>query len=166
MKGDVLRDICYYCVSYMMPSSRCYYFQCWARDNFLASRQRQCDNVLVKEPRGQKKIGKILRSRCLNEVAKTNIVKTQYLSTLRPDTWSRCRDRVVACPALIYFTHFSNHSNQSLTAWYTWNHRIAWQRREFCPAEAPASCSSCLKWSGCKLCFKHFYVTHRVLINI
>ena len=98
---------------------------------------------------------------CQNEYsknAKSINFEAWYMVTL-----SRQGCRV---PSSDYFSYFSNHSNQSLTAWYTWNHRIAWQRREFCPAEAPASCSSCLKWLGCKLCFKHFYVTHRVLINI
>ena len=38
--------------------------QSWASDNFLASRQRQRDNVI--EPQGQEKIRKIFRSRCLH----------------------------------------------------------------------------------------------------
>ena len=42
--------------------------QSWTRDNFLASRQRQRDNVI--EPRGQEKSRKIFRSRCLDGVAK------------------------------------------------------------------------------------------------
>ena len=73
----------------------CNYLQSWARDNVLASRQRQRNNVI--EPRGQEKIRKILSSRrCLHGVAKTNIVKMQNPRTLRPEnmvTFSRqfCR---------------------------------------------------------------------------
>ena len=62
--------------------------QSWARNNYLASR---CDNVI--QPQGpvrdQKKINTI------------NILKWQLQTTLWPKTWSHCRDRIVACPALI-----------------------------------------------------------------
>ena len=49
-----------------------YLQQSWARDIFLASRQRQRDNVI--QPQGPEKIRKILRSLCLQGVATTNIV--------------------------------------------------------------------------------------------
>ena len=42
----------------------------WTEDIFLASRQRQRDNI--KELKGQAIIRKMTRSRCLNEVASTN----------------------------------------------------------------------------------------------
>ena len=41
-------------------------------DNFFASRQRQRDNVI--QHQGREKNLKILRSRCLNGVATTNMV--------------------------------------------------------------------------------------------
>ena len=44
------------------------YHKSWARDNFLASRQQQRDNVI--EPHGQEQIQKIFRSRCLDGVPK------------------------------------------------------------------------------------------------
>ena len=49
-----------------------YLQQSWACDIFLASRQRQRDNVI--QPQGPEKIRKILRSLCLQGVATTNIV--------------------------------------------------------------------------------------------
>ena len=62
------------------------YNQSFARDNFLASRQRQRNNVI--EPQGQEKIRKIFGSWCLDEVVTTNIVILH------------CRGSIVACPAL------------------------------------------------------------------
>ena len=56
--------------------------QSWACDNCLDSRQRN-----TVEPHGQEKIRKILRSRCLDGVATTNIVKMLNPKTLRPETY-------------------------------------------------------------------------------
>ena len=49
--------------------------QSWARTIFLASRQRQRDNVI--EPHEPEKIQKIFWSRCLDGEATTKIVKLQ-----------------------------------------------------------------------------------------
>ena len=46
--------------------------QRWARDNIIASLQRQRNNVI--EPRGQETNRKIFRSLCLDGVATPNIV--------------------------------------------------------------------------------------------
>ena len=50
-----------------------YVLQSWARDKFLASQQRQRNNV--KEPQGPEKIRKIVRPQYLDWVATTNIEK-------------------------------------------------------------------------------------------
>ena len=55
--------------------------QSWARNNFLASRQR--DNVT--EPQGPEKIRKIVRPQCLHWVTAANIVKMQLLTYLWPE---------------------------------------------------------------------------------
>ena len=54
--------------------------QSWARDNCLASRQRN-------RASWTRKIRKILRSHCLDGVATTNIVKILNQKTLRPETY-------------------------------------------------------------------------------
>ena len=78
--------------------------QSWARDNFLASRQRQRNNVHNRASgtsQGPEKIRKIVRPQCLLSrwgVATTNRVKWQLQTTLFPETWSHCRDRIVGCP--------------------------------------------------------------------
>ena len=59
------------------------FLQSWARDNFLASRQRIRNNV--KEPEGPEKNLKIFMSRCLDGVAKPNIVILHKLTTLWPE---------------------------------------------------------------------------------
>ena len=55
----------------------------WARDNFIASPQRQRNNVI--EPRGPEKIRNIFRSRCLDGVATPRIVILQYHTTVWPE---------------------------------------------------------------------------------
>ena len=47
------------------------YLQSWARNNLLASRQRQSDNVI--ELQSQAQIWKMLTPRCLNVEATTNV---------------------------------------------------------------------------------------------
>ena len=71
------------------------YKQSWARDNCLASRQRQHDNVI--EPQGPEKNRKIIRPQCLDGVVTINKVKWQLQTTLWPDnmvTLSRQNCRV------------------------------------------------------------------------
>ena len=107
MKGDVLRDIMLLLRELYDAHLKILLFSELGTRQFFSfetTTTQQRGNVI--ESLGQGKIRKILRSRCLNGVAKTNIVKMQKLSTLRPDTWSRCRDRVVACPALIILVIF------------------------------------------------------------
>ena len=65
---------------------KCNVCQSWARDNCLALRQRQRNNVT--QPQGQsgtKKSRKIVRPQCLDGVATSNIVKWQLQTTLCPE---------------------------------------------------------------------------------
>ena len=57
--------------------------QSWARDNCLASRQRQRHSVI--ELQGQEKIRKIWRSWCLNEVVASNYSNNAITKTLLPE---------------------------------------------------------------------------------
>ena len=59
------------------------FLQSWARNNFIASRQRIRDNVT--EPEGPEKNLKIFMPRCLDGVATPNIVILHKLTTLWPE---------------------------------------------------------------------------------
>ena len=61
----------------MISSQSCRNPQSWARDNVIASRQRQRDmqSDTVIEPQEPEKNRKIFRSRCLDGVATLDIVK-------------------------------------------------------------------------------------------
>ena len=70
----------------------------WARDNFLASRQRN-----TVEPWGPEQMRKIFKSRCLDGVSTLNIVILPY-QTLWPDIivkLSRQYCRVPSCGKMV-----------------------------------------------------------------
>ena len=72
--------------------------QSWARDNFLASQQR---NKASGTSQGPEKNQKIVRPESLNGVATINIVNGNYKQFCDLKTWSHYHDRIVACPALV-----------------------------------------------------------------
>ena len=79
------------------------YLQSWARDNLIALQQRQCDNVI--ELQRQEQIWKMIRSRCLDGVAKTNRVLMQELTTLWRDNMVAVLSRAQLC--LLYICSLS-----------------------------------------------------------
>ena len=79
------------------------YLQSWARDNLIALQQRQCDNVIELER--QEQIWKMIRSRCLDGVAKTNRVLMQELTTLWRDNMVAVLSRAQLC--LLYICSLS-----------------------------------------------------------
>ena len=84
MKGDVLRDIMLLLRELYDAHLKILLFSELGTRQFFSfetTTTQQRGNVI--ESLGQGKIRKILRSRCLNGVAKTKIVKMQNLSTLR-----------------------------------------------------------------------------------
>ena len=74
--------------------------QSWARDNVLASRQRQRNNVI--EPQGSEKFRQIFRSRCLEGVATTNIVILQFTKTLWPENMLTLSQQYCCVPSSDY----------------------------------------------------------------
>ena len=78
----------------------CNYLQSWARDNVLASRQRQRNNVI--EPQGSEKFRQIFRSRCLEGVATTNIVILQFTKTLWPENMLTLSQQYCCVPSSDY----------------------------------------------------------------
>ena len=73
-------------------------FQSWARDNFKASRQPQCDNVI--EPPEPEKNRKQFRSAwCLDGVATPNKVMLQYQTTLWPENMDNLSQQYCRVPS-------------------------------------------------------------------
>ena len=85
--------------------TNCFDWQSWARNNFLASQQRQRDNEKQRNRASgaMEKIRKIVRYLCQDGVATTDLVKWQLQTTLWPENMFKMSQQYcrVPCPALL-----------------------------------------------------------------